>query len=523
MSNPDYTIKSKSSRSAANGGREHAPVKPKREPEKNYNSYGVPNKTAEVWKSKTPDNKPDDGEFNNKTELKTENELISAPDLLLESFIALPNSPAEPRSKKKPLKIEKWLQRRGHGITFALLYLFTLVLYFRPYELIPALSGFSSIAWFLAIGTILVFIPSQIAAENTLTARPSEVNYVLLLTVCAIITIPIARSPQMAWASFNDTYSKVVMIFIVMVNVVRTEQRLKQLIWLAFAVGIMLAYFGINNYATGNLTVEGYRSSAQVAGMFGNPNSLALHFVIMTPIAVVMGLATRNYLLKIVYFGLAVMFVGGNVVTFSRGGFLGLLAASLVMAWKLGRGNRVQVLTICIIIGAIFIAVAPGNYGVRILSIFIPGLDPVGSSNERSKLLETSIWVTLRNPWGIGMDNFTLTNPRGLVTHNSYTQISSELGVAALYCYIMLIFNPIRRLFWIEREMVERGEKTWFYYMTIGFQASFAGWCIASFFDAAAYLWFLYYLVAYAVCLRRVYQLRQDAAAIENPMLTATA
>jgi hypothetical protein len=171
-------------------------------------------------------------------------------------------------------------------------------------------------------------------------------------------------------------------------------------------------------------------------------------------------------------------------------------------------------MTVFAVVTIIALAVVPGNYGLRVLSIFIPALDPVGSSTQRKDLLWTSIIVSLRNPWGIGMNNFILTNPRALVTHNSYTQVSAEMGVLALYCYLMFIFEPIRRLFWIERELEEKNNHNWIYYLSLGLQASFAGFCVGSFFDSAAYQWFLYYLAAYAVCLRRIYQLQVEKATV---------
>src|SRR4051794_9788167 len=67
---------------------------------------------------------------------------------------------------------ERWLVRRGHLVSFIGLFLFTAVLYFRPYELFPSLSSFSSIAFYLAAATLAVFLPSQLMVEGNLTARP---------------------------------------------------------------------------------------------------------------------------------------------------------------------------------------------------------------------------------------------------------------------------------------------------------------------------------------------------------------
>lgn len=126
-------------------------------------------------------------------------------------------------------------------------------------------------------------------------------------------------------------------MFIVMINVVRTEARLKGLIWMAMAVGLMLSFEVIKNYATGNLAVENYRAMAEIKGMFGNPNAQAMHFVSVTPIAIVLAFAARNFLSRLFYAALTILFIVGNMFTFSRGGFLGLIVVGLFLAWKIGR------------------------------------------------------------------------------------------------------------------------------------------------------------------------------------------
>jgi len=61
----------------------------------------------------------------------------------------------------------------------------------------------------------------------------------------------------------------------------------------------------------------------------------------------------------------------------------------------------------------------------------------------------------------------------------------------------------------IERELFERNENSRIYYLAIGLQASLVGYMVASFFAAVAYQWYVYYLVAYAIALRRIYYLEQ--------------
>jgi hypothetical protein len=399
------------------------------------------------------------------------------------------------------------LARDGHNLTYAGIFLFTIILYFRPYEWIPALSDFDMMAVVIAVATLLIYLSTQITKEYSLSVFTTEVKCILIMVACSILSIPIALDPGIAWKVFYESFSKVALIFIVMLNVLQTKRRLQGLMWLAIVISVWLSYQAVLLYREGVFKTEGYRVSIEIVGMFGNPNDMALFLVIITPIPIALGLASKYKLFKLLYFTAAGMMIAGNFVTQSRGAFLGLIAMAAVLIWKLGRKQRFKSILISLIIGASVITVAPGNYWLRILSIFVPSLDQVGSSDQRTELLIKSIWVTLQNPFGIGIGNFPVFGTMNLETHNAFTQISSEIGWVALVAYVILMVSPLRKLAVIERQMVAREDFSWIYYLSIGVQASIVTYMVSSFFAPVAYNWYVYYLIAYAVCLCRIYQI----------------
>lgn len=226
----------------------------------------------------------------------------------------------------------------------------------------------------------------------------------------------------------------------------------------------------------------------------------------MTPLAITLGIAAKGGK-RMLYFGMATLFVAANMVTFSRGGFLGLLACCGVLAWKLGRKYRLNVTIVSVVVGMVAILAAPGNYGLRMLSIFVPGLDAFGSSDQRFDLLKLSLLVSARNPWGIGIGNFPIVGVRNLQSHNAFTQVSSELGILGLIAYLIFVLSPFRKLGAIERMLFDKNDHNWFYYFSIGLQASIVGYLVSSFFASVAYNWFIYYLIAFAVAFRRIYSI----------------
>lgn len=407
----------------------------------------------------------------------------------------------------KLLTSDRWLARNGHILTFIGLYFFSVLVLLRPYEIVPGLGFLSATAFYFALATLLIYFPTQLATEGTLTAFTTEVKALLALAFISVVTMPLAKNPGLAWETFNDPFIKVVAMFIVMINVVRTRGRLMSLMWLSLGIGVYLSYTAWDMYLRGELNAEGYRVRIEMGGMFGNPNDMALHIVMMIPIAICLGIASKNNFLRLIYFSMALLFIAGNFVTYSRGGFLGLIVSVVVLAWKLGRKHRLNVTLGTIFFGGAALLIAPGNYGLRMLSIFIPGLDPVGSSDQRKELLERSILVTLRNPWGIGIGNFPIVGVRNLQSHNAFTQVSSELGLLGLAAYLIFMISPYRKLGAIERLLFNQNDLGWFYYLSIGLQASIIAYMVSSFFNSVAYNWYIYYVIAYAVAFRRIYQL----------------
>ncbi len=397
---------------------------------------------------------------------------------------------------------ENWVLKKGHSLSFAGIFLFTALVFFRPYEYFPSLFWLSSSAFWVAIATLLIFLPTQLGVEGKITARPREVNLVLLLLLTGALSIPLALEPGRAGNSFID-FLKVVLVFVVMVNVVRSEKRLKMLWILVLLATCTLSIGAINDYRLSRLALMGLRIQGVIGGLFDNPNDLALHLVTMIPITLALMFTSRNPFSKITYLVCAILITGGVVATFSRGGFLALLFALGVFMWKLARRSRLLLGIVGAALIAIFIVVVPAGYGARLSTT------QDDSAIARLDDLKRSLFLAVRHPvFGVGMDNYILFSNYNKASHNAY------------------MIAPLKRLRDIERESADIKSRRRFYYFAIGLQAALVAYMVASFFASVAYLWYIYYLVAYSVCLRRIYQaaIERDAMrpdAISAPILVA--
>ena len=242
--------------------------------------------------------------------------------------------------------------------------------------------------------------------------------------------------------------------------------------------------------------------------MFGNTNDMALHMVTILPIAISFLFGSRGVIRKILFGTFAATMVAAIVLSYSRGAFVGMIVLLIFMALKLARQHRVAIALAVMGLGAATLLLTPDKYGGRLLSIFFPSLDPGGSADARRGDLFRSLYLAIRHPLlGVGMGNYqTFMSNRGQVTHNAYTQVAAEIGVAALVCYTLFIVTPLRKLGQIARETFARRSNSRYYYLSVGLQASLLGFMVSSFFLSVAYFWYAYYLVGYAVCLRRLYE-----------------
>ncbi len=439
-----------------------------------------------------------------------ESEFFADPPAVEEPPSSGPRAPVEPPQLSYLPSSSNWMVRRGHLVSFLGVFLFTVAVYVRPYEFITALRPFSTMAFWIALTTILIFLPTQLGLEGNLTSRPREVKMLLLLCLCVFLSIPFADDPGNSLDSLVD-FLKVAVIFIVMINVIRSEHRWKLLVVLLILVSCYLGFSALRNYQTGMELVEGNRVKGSIGNMFENPNDLALHLVTMVPIAVGLFLSTRNPLTKLFYVVCVFLMLAGIILTFSRGGVLALICAVGVLGWKLMRRNRLLAVGTIVILGGALIVFAPGGVMSRFKAVFEG--DQGSSVGARKDDLKRSILVTLRHPlFGIGIGNFMLRSNRGLATHNAYTQVSAEVGIAALVFYVMFMVIPIKRLRAIERDTVDNRKKSRFHYLAIAMQASLIGYMVCSLFASVAFLWYVYYLVALSVCLGRLYEIEQGVA-----------
>ncbi|HEV2665292.1 MAG TPA: O-antigen ligase family protein, partial [Blastocatellia bacterium] len=378
--------------------------------------------------------------------------------------------------------------RGKHWLAFAGVYLFTLMLYARPNDLFPALGDFPLVK-IVAISVLLIYIGSKGLAGARLSVWTLEMTMLVVIAALGLLFMPIAASPKDSLDTLTDSYLKTVIIFILMVNLIDTRQRLFSLWKLVVICGAALSVGAIMSYAKGEFTAKGLRIEGLVGGMFENPNDLATALDLLLPFAVALTLISKGGL-RLFYLGCAAFLTIGVLVTLSRGGFLGLIALGGLLLWKLGRGRRLITTLAAALVCGILLAATPGGYGNRIATIFNIEQDQTGSAQERRELMERAASIAISRPVvGVGMGNFHIYSIREHEAHNAYLEIAAELGVTGLIAYLIVIFAPLRSLRRIERQtrgMRSKSERE-MYWLSVCIQAAFIAYMVCSFFASIQY------------------------------------
>jgi O-antigen ligase len=441
-------------------------------------------------------------------------------------------------------RAEVWTSKPGPGntsaerprggsfqrISFAALWLFTLLLYARPNDLFPNEIGFAPVEKVVAIIAVVTFLVGTLTDAR----RPRwalELRMVLLITAFAVILMPFAESPSKSLEFLVNTWLKVVCIVFLLVNLLDSRWRLRMIMALVVVCGTVLAVGAVRSYAIGDLRLQGANGSritGAVGGMFFDPNDLATTFNILLPMAIALGL-TSGGLRRLMWLGAAVALAGAVVVTFSRGGFLALMASIAFQWWKLVKRTPILgivVLAALAVLLGIGFDIVPQSYVTRLGSMFVPLAEADSSRQERTALLKHAVDVAFSPRHalvGVGLANYTIFSLRDKGAHNAYLEISAELGIAGLMAYLVMLLAPLGALRRIERETARDGlwdkpENPWddrvreMHYLSVGLQTSILAYMVCSFFLSIEYNWYVYYPIAFAAALKYLYSAELGSA-----------
>ena len=289
-------------------------------------------------------------------------------------------------------------------------------------------------------------------------------------TVWYIVCIPFARWPGGSASALVNIWSRSALAFVLVAGVILTIDQCKTVFkTIGYSVGVLailaLILRGVDR--TGRLGLIGTR--------YENANDFAWTLIV--------GLSFLTFLImrgnrreKTIAVLLSAPILLALVKTGSRMGSIGIGILAVFGFLQASRAVRIKLAIGVPILLALLLAVAPPEIRLRYTIWFGTGENysgralsaeertantAIGSAEGRVQSLKDSIYLTLIHPvFGVGPGNFPVAQndlamsrgeSRGLwvLTHNTYTQISSEMGIPGLVIYLAflyLCFKPLNSI-----------------------------------------------------------------------------
>jgi putative inorganic carbon (hco3(-)) transporter len=377
---------------------------------------------------------------------------------------------------------------------FVALVLFMVIYCARPEEWIPGLSNVP----LAKIAGIIALLALVLSLRDIRTRFPREVTYLFILIgqlFLASIVSPVWRGGALLT---TVDFAKILLIVVVMITVVNTTRRLRLLIFVqAASVAMIAVVIGLKSHVLGG------RLDGMLGGNYSNPNDLALAIVISLPLCLGLLFLTRRMLWKATWALAMVAMAYVLFLTGSRGGFIALTITSVVCLWHFAiRGRRRYFFVLVPLVGAI-LWLSSGDMLSKRLNETLDSKDATsaayGSSQQRQQLFWRSIAVTVEHPlFGVGPGNFEQLSVVWHVTHNAFTQMSSEGGLPALILYVLILWHGFTNVRTTKRLASRRTEAS---VLAGVLQASLVGYVVGSVFASVGFQFFPYILVAYTTSL----------------------
>jgi len=348
-----------------------------------------------------------------------------------------------------------------------------------------------------------------------LTARVRPWSGILtaqaLFLLLSLIDIPIASNNYAAYFTMRTMFGYLaVALGLSWLMAERTAFR--RVMWAWMLIMGYAAIYGILHGGTGP------------GAILGDENDLALGVVTALPLAF-FGFERLSGSKRLLCGAIAGLIISAVVVSFSRGGFLGLVAASLYCLSVSRR--RLRNTMILALATTLLVTLAPT--GGRKGRSYIDEIKSITETDQGTAEGRTFLWNTAFNMWkanpilGVGGGNFVFLagafqptnfekreyNERvwsGTATHSMYFQVLSEHGTAGILLFGYIIWAHFRTLRRLRRDVRSKGgispdlQRDAEMYAA-GLAGGVAAFCVAGAFVSVAYYPYLWYFTAIAVAL----------------------
>jgi O-antigen ligase len=400
----------------------------------------------------------------------------------------------------------------GKSLAFGGLVVFTVVLLLSPQTFLPILKTIR-IALLAAVVAIAAHAMDATVRREPVTPSGTETSITVALLGWTVLTLPFSMWPGGSFALLTDQYIKALVFFWMIAAIVTNRERLTTLAWSLTVCSIPLALSALMHFAKGDFLstgtsiqrIEGY------AGLSGNPNDLALTLNLLIPFTGALLFTTRSWFGRALAAFALFVSIPAVIVTFSRAGFLTLVAIGIMGVICFIRRGAVLPAVGLIVLALVIAPALPNGYVDRVSTIVDIDADPTGSAQGRWTDYQVATDVVIANPVlgvGLGQDILALNAARGRATwrsvHNAFLEYAVDLGIPGILLFLSLLFVSFGTARRVER-YARRARSLW----DVGVFASAAqialvAFAVAALFHPIAYQFYFFCVAGLAVAVRNV-------------------
>jgi O-antigen ligase len=273
------------------------------------------------------------------------------------------------------------------------------------------------------------------------------ITILFIIAIFASILVSFDRGKTLIMLEMNMRYF---IVTAVMVKIVDNIKRLDYILGLYAFCGIGMAVHTIINYfITGYTYAESVRGAAIESGIFADPNDLALFLNTVLPLLFYFFIKFKK---KIILFISIVIVITAIILTYSRGGFLGMIAVFLgLLIFR--HQARIKIIILGICCSLLIFSLVPETYIERMSSIQTEAQVDIETGTYQGRLqawIELTPLVLSISPLlgvGAGCSDYFAGIHYGHwgLMHNSFLQALLELGLIGFALFLALFLLPFKQ------------------------------------------------------------------------------
>ena len=397
-----------------------------------------------------------------------------------------------------------------------------------PNELLSSFMAGVPFNKIVAICTLALLFVSRDKTEPYLDATMT-----LLLLLGLTSTVSWLQS-IVSSADGDDLYQKLIKDIVLAFTITAVMTTRHRLNLLMLTVVVSFGFLAVKEGLISLLTVGGHKITG--SGSVGDNNSLATALLMTVPFNLYLARYADVRMVRIGLFAVLGLTMITVIMTFSRGGFIGMVLLALFVV-KNSR-NKVRSMLLVALAGIAIYALAPSSWFERLNTIQTADND--GSFMGRVVAWKMSWLIATDHPlfgggphavqhlpvWNtykplIPTLDFVTTPPPDIVphaAHSIYFEMLGDYGFVGLLVFLSAIGTALWNCNWITRKARHNPSLNWAAEMARMCQISLAIYLVTGAALSMGYFELLYIVVAMVSRCRRIVQRMLDA---ENPLAAA--